>query len=247
MNRYNQTQKIMEHLILKNNKTFSKEDNRRLMIAFTGTTTGQQEIVKQLENLRSKGYSFDFIFSIHGEKLLNIDELSRRLQPRKIYRESNLSIGHSFMEGIEGVLVPLLTQNTAIKLSLGIQDQLIPKLLWEALWMGKPIWMNLKGLLEYKGVTSSNLYMTEKLKLVLLELEKMGVKSLDAFENIGKSIPQHLDIKNKETIIEQRVITERDVLTFDTSSVDMIVASDTIITPLAKDTAKARGIRIIKA
>ncbi|SET52822.1 hypothetical protein SAMN05660297_02683 [Natronincola peptidivorans] len=246
MNRYNQTKKIMEHLILKNNNSFSKEKKEHLMIVFTGTVTDQEKYLKQLEGLKNQGYSFDFTISSNGEKLLNIDELCKLLQPRKVYRESSSSIEVNSMEGIEGILVPLATQNTAIKLSLGIQDQLIPKLLWEALWMGKPIWMNYKSLSEYKGTTTSNPYIQEKIKLVLLELEKMGVKSLECFDDIRKSPLDNFDVKNEKASTGHRVITERDVLAFDSSNLNMMVPSDAIITPLAKDTAKARGIKIIK-
>lgn len=249
MNRYNQTQKIMEHLILRNKNTLSKDSKGRLMVVFTGTATSQQENVKQLENLRNKGYSFDFILSTNGEKLLNIDDIRRLLQPRKVIRESSLAIEGSLIEEINGVLVPFLTQNTAMKLSLGIQDQLIPKFLWEALWTGIPIWMNLKGLSKYKGMASSNSYMTEKIKAATVELQKMGVKSLDAFEDfkVSNNTPSSpSDFESEKTNLRQRVITERDIITFNSSNGEIIVPSDAIITPLAKDAAKARRIKIIK-
>lgn len=249
MNRYNQTQKIMEHLILKNRSSFSKNSKGRLMVVFTGTATNQQENIKLLENLRDKGYSFDFILSINGEKLLNIDDMRRRLQPRKVIKESSLALEGSLIEEIEGVLVPFLTQNTAMKLSLGIQDQLIPKFLWEALWMGIPIWMNLKGLSEYKGMTSCSSYMIDKIKAATVELQRMGVKSLDVFEDFKatNNIPlPHSGLESKKTNLIRKVITERDILAFEASGGKLSVPIDAIITPLAKDAAKARRIKIIK-
>lgn len=252
MNRYNQTQKIMEHLVLINKSPHKVKNKKHLMIVFTGTNTGLDETIGEFKTLKSKGCTFDIAVSRSGEKILDMKEINGQLSPQKVYTENNSFSKTDFMKGIDGVLVPMLTQNTAIKLALGIQDQLIPRLLWQALWEGKPVWMNLDGLLQHKGLPASHTFMVKQIKETIEKLEKMKVKPLKKPFNIEEQLQSNTNISKEFYKEEQQVntgrfvITEKDVLNFSPSNREMIVPRGSIITPLARDTAKERGIKIIE-
>lgn len=261
MSRYNQTQRIIEHLILKSNKNDSKKGNsKHLMIALTGTDINREQVYKDLAVLRGEGYTMDIVISDSGEEINDIDEIRRLLSPREIYTEKLPLVREGYLEDYDGFLVPLITQNTAIKLAMGIQDQLIPRMLWQALWQGKPVWMNFQDILQYKGLSTKTPYLVEKLKGTITELKKMGVRAYDIpfnFQEFNKvfnsnknsmgdlkgfSSPK-VELNNSE---ERLVITERDILTSKPSNGEMMIPAGAIITPLAKDTAKALGLKLIR-
>ncbi|SCZ04705.1 flavoprotein [Alkaliphilus peptidifermentans] len=263
MNRYNHTQRIIEHLITKNINSLQPKGNNHLMVALTGTNIGLDEAMRELTVIRKQGFTMDIVVSNSGEEILDIKEICRQLSPKEVYTENLSLMKEGFMEEIDGVIVPLATQNTAFKLVLGIQDQLIPRLLWQALWQGKPVWMNLEDLTQYKGFPTKQPFMLEKVKENIKQLEKMGIKHLKRPFNIQELLLEIENctnyninlvsttntLTNKETFTAEysrQVITEKDILTANTSLGEMIVPKGAIVTPLAKDTAKALGIQINK-
>ncbi|KAB3531654.1 hypothetical protein F8154_12755 [Alkaliphilus pronyensis] len=263
MNRYNHTQRIIEHLMIKNINSLQSTGNKHLLVALTGTNIGLENSIKELVALKEHGFTMDIVVSNSGEKIYNVKEISRLLMPKEVYTEDLDLVKEEFIEAIDGILVPLATQNTAFKLASGIQDQLIPRLLWQALWQEKPIWMNLKDLMQYKGKKTNNLFLQEKIREVIKQLEGMGVKEFktpliaeallseveDRTSNI-KSLKkvEKIDLGKEDVKLDKgrRVITEKDVLAANTSNGEMIIPLGSIVTPLATDTAKAIGVKIIK-
>ncbi|KAB3530537.1 hypothetical protein [Alkaliphilus serpentinus] len=261
MSRYNQTQRIIEHLILRSNSSISNQGGtKHLMVALTGTNISRDQVFNDLSSLSKEGFTYDIVLSDSGEEINDISEIRRYLNPKELYTEKLPLAREGYLEGIDGFLVPLITQNTAIKLSLGIQDQLVPRMLWQALWQDKPVWMNFKDLLQYKGLATNNPHLIEKLKGTIAELKKMGVRAYEFPFNMGEvkkvlnfnknntgdmkgSNNPKVEFKGNE---ERRVITESDILTSKPSNGEIMIPAGAIITPLAKDTAKALGLKIVR-
>lgn len=86
-----------------------------------------------------------FIFSKAALQVLQVGQLIKRYRPDQVFGGVQNDICPC-LEGLEReklireldlIYVPNLTQNTAAKLALGIQDDLISNLLWHGLAQGK--------------------------------------------------------------------------------------------------------------
>lgn len=252
MDRYNHTQRIFEHLIVKSKEALINDEKKKhYLLVVTGTNQDLQGTVEKLQIMRDKGITFDLLISSMGEKLVNVEELTRKIKPKRIYTEKDWPFQQEPLNKAAGIVIPLLTQNTAVKLSLGIQDQLVPRLLWECLWIGKPVWMDKHSLFLYKGKPTANTALVNKIKEIVLQLEKLGIKEIEDFygESQQPATENEIVINGNQfgSKTEKRaVITEKDILMVKTPIKELIIPKGSVITPLAKDTAKARGIRIIQ-
>ena len=130
--------------------------------------------------------------------------------------------------------------------------------------------MDFYSVLTYNGMTSRNPVLTEMMSDYIAKLERMSVVNLqdnddysqdmlNAFENEDSNINYDLDVKKKPLIadsvvekadkqitFDKRVITENDLINTVGNRKEIIVPINTIITPLALDTAKKQGIQVIR-
>ena len=173
------------------------------------------------------------------------------------------SLVHEFgeiLEGVDGVVVPMLTQDTAVKLALGIQDCFVSTLLWQGLWHGKKILMDFSNVLAYRGNRSQIPMLQQMMEDYVEKLQKMGIKSfnkkdyviemLNAF-NDSQIVKDTEAVNSQNAVTEQdfsskKVITEKDIISMGAHNKEVTVPMRAIITPLAYDKAKELGINIIK-
>ena len=241
MNQYSKTRSILNQLTNRRNLE-EKEVNtvgKNLLMVFTGTNFGTEKVLKSLVNQRGSNFYYDVIFTEAAEVLLDKEKICHTLQPRRIFTEKQDLYRNDILEGIDCVVVPTPTQNTAIKLTLGIQDQLIPRLLWESLWRNIPVWMGFNHLYSYKGKETKVTALQQVLVGYIEKLKEMGVKNLKDTEDFSQLLQ---DSPHQKPLI----LTEGDLLKYPKDQKEIHVAYGSIITPLAYDTAKALGIRIVK-
>ncbi len=293
MDRYNLTKGIVENLVNRvksdNNRVTSlnqsyqsdvyHDDNfgcehNRMLVVFTGSNFRLSESLRKLSRAKKHGFSYDIAFSFSGAHIMGesgIEDITRALNPGRVYTEEDQIIFDKVMKSVDGIIVPMATQDTTTKLALGIQDNFVSTLLWQSLWHGKKVFMDFYSVLTFNGMTSRNPFLTEMMSDYIAKLERMGVVNLqdnddysqdmvNAFdENQDLNINYDLDVKKKHLIadsvvekadkqitFDKRVITESDLLNTVGNRKEIIVPINTIITPLALDTAKKQGIKVIR-
>ncbi|SMP44376.1 hypothetical protein [Anoxynatronum buryatiense] len=263
MNQRNQTQQILAHLsghvgklpgkttdaVLQPARSRSLQEPR-LLAVFAGNPIGLEQAVQSLASWKKKGYTYDVAFSANAEALMQSDAILRALQPIQVIHRDMQELKHYTLNHLSGVLVPQITHNTARKLVQGIQDGLVPNLLWQALWDGIPVYLNLESLTTYHGRPTQNQAMNRIMKQTISSLKEMGVREMGQFSGdktervaAGKDSP---DVINRDQMAGAvQVITEKDVLTHAAGATLMVEAA-AIVTPLARDTAAARGVRLVR-
>ncbi|MCC5912060.1 MAG: hypothetical protein JJT76_16695 [Clostridiaceae bacterium] len=253
MNYYQRTQNILQHLhVIQDGKPFKKGENQpfkpvasKVLTIFTGSREGLKMGMERLVKIKEKGHKLSIAFSHSALNVLDVEDIKATLHPEKIYREGEVLDDEVMRRDFDKIFVITTTQNTVVKLAMGIQDQFIPSLLWSMLWQKKEVFINTKGILSPRGVTSKQLVLEKMMKDHLQELEKMGVKTIEEDKE-----PLTHQVKNNEIDSKfdskKTVITEADIIRCSRENKEMMVPSNAIITPLAYDTAKGRGITIVK-
>lgn len=275
MDRYNLTKDIVSQLTSKATGSYRPQNEIRiekqevntpqkhhLLVVFTGTNVGVEEAIRELVKAKNYGFTFDIAVSFTGMHVNNVDRLKSVLQPRKVFTEEDWIEFGSILENSDGIIAPMITQDTTAKLSLGIQDDFISTLLWQALWHGKPLLMDFENVVAYRGTKAHNPMLQQIMDDYVSKLQKMGVtrvhrKSyvvdmLNIFSNDYKKTTSYDDTRkmieeplNRQEI-KQTIITEKDLLNMSSNTKELTIPSKTIVTPLAYDTAKELGIKIVK-
>lgn len=255
MDRYVETRSILDSLASRCSSTreadltpqkvkheIKESRNVRILLALSGTRSGFDGYLKELKGLIKEGCSFDVALSRGGERIYSIGSLEEELHPIRILTSEDMIDCNKILGRCDFILAPMVTQHTAIKLSLGMQDELIPLLLWNALWIGMKVYIDfLNAALEK---TAKNLYMQEIIHEHIERIKSMGALEISV-ENMKETILNtKKDLEPSKAASTGGVITERDIITLGKG--EIMVGKDTIITPLARDMANKLNIKIIK-
>lgn len=275
MDKYNQTNDIVSQLIQKLNKGYNMKEiaslsyqqqphkNQHILAVFAGTNYGLNESLRELSKAKRYGFTFDIAISKNGEDIIGsqgIASIKSNLQAEKVYTERDKLIFGEILESVDGIIVPMTTQDTATKLALGIQDCFISTLLWQGLWHGKKILMDFENVLAYRGNKSKIPMLQQMMNDYVDKLQKMGVIGVDKKSylvemlNIFKdeSTLEKTTTRNSQNTVTQesysfrQVITEKDLISMGVHNEEVTVPMRAIITPLAYDKAKELGIRIVR-
>lgn len=274
MKKYSLTSEIIDQLVGKMNakkpaqkksvvSTGFSTDKSHVLVVFTGTDYGLNEILAQLVNAKKNyGFSYDIGFSFSGAMVMGekgIDEIIKRLNPKNVYYEEDQLMFEEVITNVNGILVPMSTQDTVSKLAFGIQDSFISTLLWQAIWRGKSVLMDFENVIRYKGTESKSeaqqkivedhISKTVELGVVDIDRNDYIVGMLNEFKNANIKTEKKNSISQKKessSVEIPKILTSKDLLELVGNSKSLKVPSTTIVTPLAIDTAKENEIEIIK-
>ncbi|WP_202707145.1 flavoprotein [Sporosalibacterium faouarense] len=239
------------------------DKSNKVLAVFTGTDVNVENAIKELNEGKKYGLTFDIAVSESAEEILEIDFLKKNLKPERTFTEKDKLITEKVLEGVSGVIVPMTTQNTIAKLALGIQDTFISFALWQSLWHGKPVLIDYANAIQYRGTYSKQPMLQKIVEDHIKTVNKMGTIEVQRGKYVNELL-KALKINNKKdfnvknsydssyskeennSMGQKVVITEKDVLQMGNQGGELSVPKRTIVTPLAYDTAKSLGIKIIK-
>jgi hypothetical protein len=227
-------------------------DKKRILALFTGGYTELKEAISQVERLIQESYVVDAVMSqsavnvIGQEKIRGISGLGRLIS------EPDSSISSlKLVQESDALVVPILTRNSTVKVALGITDTLVTNIIMQALISGKPIIAARNSAdpdpanCPCIATPDTPPALIKLAKDYLQKLESYGMKLVDVTE-IADVVIGRLS-ESKSGILEQKLITPDIIADLHQGTKQITVAKGSIITPLARDFAKDRGIQIIKA
>ena len=226
-----------------------KPGSRNILVIFTGSDIGLPTALEQLQKLRQKSYSFTFLLSRAAQKIIGTEIIASITTGFPVITDIPAEKVLSFIQEQVLIIVPTLSRTTAIKLASAITDTLVTDLLYTALVNKKPIIAARNGadpmLANCPRCGTSDMapaiiqtIHNELDKLIhfgirLVTVDQLAVEAESVLQSIPREIP------------EKQIITEQDIKSAANSGEKRIrVRKGSIITPLAKDTAKDLGIDI---
>ncbi|MBC8233983.1 hypothetical protein H8E77_30925 [bacterium] len=225
-------------------------ERKKILAVFTSGCTCQNIALTQIEQLIAADYDVTAVLSpiaveLMVEHVKNIKGISAVLTEGFAADISNM------VETAEVIVVPLLSRTAAAKLALGIADELALMVVMQGLITGKSV-IAAKNSADPQGANCPFLA-TENTPSALIQLAKNYLKTLESFgmklvdvaklTDVVMNKPQtysQISDKSGKPLITQTVIAglAEDVKT-------LTIPNPAIITPLAYDLAKARGIEIV--
>lgn len=261
MNKYDFSKDIIDNLIqnikyndLDNSEHEShnkSEKNKNILVIITDNNNLNNILMKLLK-LKNEGFEFHLILSNKAKELVDIEMIRLRLRPRNIYMTLEDLSNKDISKEIDIALVPTMTQNDIVKLALGIQDDISSSIMWKILWENKSLFIDISNTITYVE-SGKNEYLKSMINDYIIKLENMGVKKINSCNYANEltkiSYIEHENVISENSIIDdtsKKVITEKDILKMKGDCTKIILSKNTIITPLACDTARNKGIEIIK-
>lgn len=235
-----------------------KEDKTlKALIVLNGSNIDLSEKIENIKKLKNRGIKVSLAFSFMAERLLDTQRIINTLQPLEIYKEEDIIKLKDISKEYSIIIGPNITMNTLSKISLGMIDTFIPNLIWTFLYQGKKVYLDFNQVKNYLGEETKNKEILNITNRYIDTIKKMGAIEIDDKNILENIIKDYRDLQiesqtnlnkvpqTKEEEIPQAktVITEKDIISMSSNN-KLILPKGTIITPLAKDKAREKNIKI---
>ena len=268
------TSKVLEDISrrLQGESIIEEDKTLKALIVLNGSNIDLNEKIENIKKLKNRGIKVSLSFSFMAERLLDTQRIINTLQPLEIYKEEDIIKLKNISKEYSIIIGPNITTNTLSKISLGMIDTFIPNLIWTFLYQGKKVYLDFNQVKNYLGEETKNKEILNITNRYIDTIKKMGAIEIDdknTLENIilenivlektinnhtnnygnniysPKGLQQNKISQTKEEQIPQTktVITEKDIINLKANN-KLILPKGTIITPLAKDKAREKNIKI---
>lgn len=236
---------------------------KKATVVFTGGACGFTDALEQVRLLKEDGWDLKILLSNSAEYVLTPQHIKNKLGISEIYLEKDVKGLRQFYEGISAFIIPTLTLNSAAKISLGIADNMTTNIASHIIMNGIPFIAardacDLHNPIRKKlGLGNSPQPYLSKMDEHLLNLESYGVKLVNAKE-LYKAVhdnfftfskkPQAATAKEPTDVkvFRKKVLTRMDIIEAKQNRTNLRVPYTTILSPLALETAKEFGVKIIQ-
>lgn len=228
---------------------------RRALALFCGGSIGAPEARKELRKLLDVGFTLRAVLTPYAELVLGADWLRAELGDIEIITEASGRAPGALLQETDLILIPVLTLNTAAKVAHGIADTLVATLIMDSLLKGKPVFAArdacdpdhpvrsklgmTRETAAYRDLLSSNLQRLREYGIRLVPAAELAAHVLADVTGAAASGPA----APEGTVFCGRVLSRSDVASF--TGRLLKVSRETLVTPLARDLARDRGIDIV--
>jgi len=235
-----------------------EEKKYRALVLFTGGKTKYQEALEEVKKLKAQGWSFIFACSESAEAIYG-KEL-RESFPEIEFLTSPLNVSPlAVQEKMDLVLIPALSQNSVVKIALGLGDTLPTLLIKMALLLGKPILAaknaaDSRYFCQQRGLGNPSPALLEVMDGYLERLSSFGIRLVDVLA-LARTAEEMVEKKKEEEVVKsqplnaspKRVITGEDVLAAVNKGEDLLYGPGYLLTPLARELASQHGVKLLQS
>lgn len=235
---------------------------RKALVLLSGGTIGAEQSIKAIGELKSQGWQLKMVLTPGAERALDLKKIHSLLADVPVLTEATGWPPIPLLQAHDLILVPILTINTASKVSLGVADNLVTTLLLEGLLMGKSI-VAAKDACDIDhpqriamGMDRGTAIFKQRLRDNIANLVNYGVHLVPATELVAvanrmvgteeklKDMPKPDQLPVKSGInFKGKILSRGDLV--DLQDRKITINRATIVTPLARDIARESGISIV--
>lgn len=237
-----------------------KSPPKKALVVFTGGSIGFNESILQVKKLLYNNWSFTVILSKGAERVLTKKLVKDSLGIDEIYLEEQVEDINKLYNGVDLLILPTLTLNSAVKIALGISDTLATNIVSSAIMKGIKI-VAAKDACDLEnpvrislGYNRTPAPYINRMKNYIKVMKDYGitmVSSHEIFDSIiGKDVIEQKDycsLSAKQGLfLDKRVITREDIINASQKDKRIIVGEKAVITALANESAREIGVKIIR-
>ncbi len=234
-----QIRKVVEKTLQEQRAATAQAADKKQLLAIFGAT--QLELDEPLEQLRiceQNGWKITIILSELATKVINLEPIHAAFGEDNILEANVLNDISTFVAAYQQIVLPAFSHPMVAKLALRLVDTPCSYLVFEALSKGKKVIAASDALNQ--GETSTKIG-TLEIQYVNL-LSELGVQLVPMMQ-IAESVTEKTT--RSSITSEKPLISASTISSLDANVRELVYANRTIITPLAREQAKKRGIKLI--
>jgi hypothetical protein len=225
--------------------------NKTALVIFTGGNMGLEEVLKQLNRLIEDKWNLKVFLTKSAERVITSQYVKERLNLSHLYPESLVDNEKALLKDVKHIIIPTLTMNSAAKIALGIADTMATNIIAGAIMKGLTVTAaidacdpkNTERLA--KGYNKIPPAYEKRISAYLYDLQGYGVKLAESGNLYHAVSSKSLENRPEDIFIPKKIITSEDVINVKNNGTNkMCITQGTIVTLLAKDTARELGVDI---
>ncbi len=234
-----QIRKIVERVLEEQASTTTQiATEKRLLAIFGATQLKLDEPLQQLHTCMQDGWKITIILSDLATKVINLEPIHAIFGEENVLQENTLTDIATFVDTHQQIVLPVFSHPMAAKLALRLVDTPCTYLVFEALSKGKTVIAVTDALNQNEASTKINAIEVEYVN-VLSELGVQWVPMMQIAEAVKKKT------KDSSASLDKPLISASTISNLDANVQELIYAKQAVITPLAREHAKKRGIKLI--
>ena len=211
---------------------------KRLLAIFDATQFELDDPLQQLRICEQDGWKITIILSELATKVINLEPIYTVFGEDNILKENALTNIPTLVDRYQQIVLPVFSYPMVAKLALRLVDTPCSYLVFEALSKGKKVIAASDAL--NLGETSTE---TGTIEVNYVNvLSELGVQLVPMMQ-IAESVKEKTDSSSATS--EKPLISASTISNLDLSVQELIYANHALITPLAREHAKKRGIKLI--
>ncbi|MBN4069344.1 hypothetical protein JYU11_00380 [bacterium AH-315-G05] len=228
--------------------------DKQILVIITADINSQ--MLNELAKFRRYGIKVNLLLSKDVTSIINKDALCKKIGATNLYYEGKICAVDKMLVGVSLVIIAVSNLTFVSKLSQGIQDDLVSKVIYKTLASNKSVYMDAADI-KNREITK-NIELNKILDEQLSTAKKMGIKEIEISEYLMKTLKfykvsanikfdatRNKDLTSKRNYARE-VITKSDISKVEDDIKILNISAGTIVTALARDIASRRGIKIIK-
>lgn len=235
-----QIREIVERVLEAQVPTPTQSANEKQLLVVLGAT--QLKLDKPLQQLRTclqAGWKITIILSDLATKVINAEQIYAAVGEENVLQENALTDIATFVDTYQQIVLPVFSHPMAAKLALRLVDTPCTYLLFEALSKGKKV-IAVSDALRNEGETSKKINNIEVEYVNLLS--ELGVQWVPMMQ-IAESVTEKMN--DSLASLDKPLISATTLSNLDANVRELVHPKSAIITPLAREQAKKRGIQLI--
>jgi len=237
-----QIRKIVERVLQEQTPgTTQDAQEKRLLVIFGATQFELDAPIQQLHTCMQDGWKITIILSDLATKVINLEPIHAAFGEDNILQENTLIDIRTFVDAYQQVALPAFSYPMAAKLALGLVDTPCTYLVFEALSKGKKVIAASDALNQSEAAIKGNPILSKLKGDYVNVLSELGVQFVP-MSQIAESIER---TGNSRAVVEKTLISAATISNLDVDVRELVYGNPAIITPLAREHAKRRGIELI--
>ena len=238
-----QIQRIVERVLREQTSASTQTTHeKRLLAIFGATQLALDEPIQQLQTCRQNGWKITIILSDLATKVANLEPIHVAFGEDNVLRENTLSDITTFVETYQQIVLPVFSHPMAAKLALRLVDTPCTYLVFEALSKRKKVIAAADALHQNEVSTKMGPIFSKLENNYVNALCELGVQ-LVPMTQIAESVIENAS--GSRAIVEKTLISATTISNLDANVRELVHSNPAIITPLAREHAKKRGIELI--
>ena len=234
-----QIRKIVEQVLEAQVSTATQTaDEKQLLAIFGATQLELDEPLQQLRTCRQDGWKITIILSDLATKTINPEPIYAAVGEENVLQENALTDIATFVDTYPQIVLPVFSHPMAAKLALRLVDTPCTYLVFEALSKGKKVIAVSDALNQGETPKKINNIEVEYVNL-LSELGVQWVPMMQIAELVTKKM------NDASASLEKPLISATTISNLEANVQELVHVKSAIITPLAREHAKKRGIKLI--